>query len=211
MKNYLCTVDWPTLLAFAVTILTIIVTTAITIKNQRKTLEAQIAISRESAEREREKARVELICNSRQAWINALRDEVSRFISGTCSILDLFQQKEGRKDTLAALENPQFAMSELGNWSIRYGSALAGAEGSRTRIVLLLNPKEPPSAELMGTLDTALKAAKDGRDPSVFNSRVVAALQPILKSEWERIKSQDGKSPGHPTSAVDRSNATGSR
>ncbi len=129
---------------------------------------------------------------SRQAWINSLRDEVSSFISDTASIWDLFQQKSGRAETLAALGDPNYAMSELANWSIAYGSSITNAERSRAKIFLLLNPSEPPSIELMAAIDSALKAAKDEVDPTLFNSKVVTTLHPILKNEWTRVKKVDG-------------------
>ena len=192
MINFLCKIDWPTLLAFAVTALTIVCTTIVTIKHQKRALDAQIAISRDISDREKEKSRVEFIANSRQLWINSLRDEVASVISDISSIWDLFQQKSGRAEVLADLRNPQYAMSELANWSTAYGSAVARAEKSRAKIQLLLNPTEAASTALMNAIDTAYSTAKSGKNPEENNSKVVATLQPILKSEWERVKAQDG-------------------
>lgn len=189
----MCEIDWPTLLAFVVTVLTVIATTVITIKHQKKALETQISIAKESADRDKEKSRAEFISASRQAWINSLRDEVSSFLSDTTSIWDLFQQKSGRAEILAALGDPKYAMSELASWSIAYGSSITNAERSRAKIFLLLNPNEQPSIELMAAIDSALKAAKDKVNPSILNSKVVAALHPILKNEWTRVKKVDGE------------------
>jgi len=192
MTSYLCEIDWPTLLAFAVTVVTILCTTIITIKHQRRALDSQIAISRDASDRDKEKSRVEFIANSRQLWINSLRDEVACFISETSSIWDLYQQKSGRSDVLAAMEAPEYAMSELANWSIAYGSAVARAEKSRAKIQLLLTPAESASTELMDAIDKAYSTAKSKKDPDQENSKVISTLQPILKSEWERVKAQDG-------------------
>lgn len=189
--NYLYEIDWPTLLAFAVTVITIVCTTIVTVKHQKRALASQISISRESSDRDKERARVEFIANSRQIWINSLRDEVASFISETSSIWDLFQQKSGRSETLAAIKVPEYAMSELGNWSTAYGSALSRAEKSRAKIRLLLNPDEPPSEALMGAIDAAFSTAKADSDPSRENAKVISTLQPILKGEWRRVKAQD--------------------
>lgn len=192
MINYLCEIDWPTLLAFVVTVLTIVCTTIVTIKHQKRALESQIAISRDSSDRDKERSRVEFIANSRQLWINSLRDEVASFISETSSIWDLFQQKSGRAETLAAIKAPEYAMSELANWSTAYGSTVARAEKSRAKIELLLNPAEPTSIALMSAMNAAFNTAKSQRNPGNENAKVISTLQPILKSEWERVKAQDG-------------------
>lgn len=83
-------------------------------------------------------------------------------------------------------------MSELANWSIAYGAAVARAEKSRAKIQLLLNPAESASTELMDAIGEAYSTAKSNNDPDKENSKVISALQPILKSEWERVKAQDG-------------------
>lgn len=192
MEQLLCDIDWPTLLAFVIVILTIISTTFLTIRNQNKATNSQISISREAAERERGKSRSEFISTSRQAWINSLREEVSFFISDIFAIWDLWQQKSGRAETLEGLQNPECAMSELGEWSVRYGSVFTMAQKHRAQISLLLNPNEEPSRDLLGAIDIALEKVKDKSDPTEANSLIIKKLQPILKKEWERVKALDG-------------------
>lgn len=192
MISYLCEIDWPTLLAFAITVLTIVCTTIVTIKYQKRALDTQISVSRYTSDRDKEKSRVEFIANSRQLWINSLRDEVACFIAETSSIWDLFQQKSGRAEVLASMKTPEYAMSELASWSTSYGSAVTRAEKSRAKVQLLLNPTEHASAALMDAIDAAYSTAKSNNDPGQKNSKVISALQPILKIEWERVKAQDG-------------------
>jgi len=192
MERFLCDIDWPTLLAFIVVILTMISTTFLTIRNQNKASNSQLAISRESADRDREKSRAEFISASRQAWINSLREEVSFYISGIFSVWDLWQQKNGRSDVLKEIKNPEFAMSELGEWSVRYGSAISMAQKHRAQIYLLLNPGEDLSRDLIGAVDAALKTVQEKADPTEANTLIITKLQPILKEEWERVKALDG-------------------
>jgi hypothetical protein len=191
MERFLCDIDWPTLLAFIVVILTIISTTFLTIRNQNKATSSQLAISREVADREREKSRAEFISASRQAWINSLREEVSFYISGIFSVWDLWQQKNGRAEVLKEIKNPEYAMSELGEWSVRYGSAISMAQKHRTQIYLLLNPGEDLSKDLIGAVDAALKTVQKKSDPTEANTLIIRKLQPILKEEWERVKALD--------------------
>jgi len=192
MEKFLCDIDWATLLAFIVVIITIISTTFLTIRNQNKATNSQISISREAAEREREKARSEFISISRQAWINSLREEVSFYISDICALWDLIQQKSGRAEVLKALKEPKYVMSELGEWSVRYSSVLTLAQKHRAQIFLLLNPSEIPSIELMNAVDIAFKQVRTESDPSEAVSDIIIKLQPILKEEWERVKALDG-------------------
>lgn len=192
MERFLCDIDWPTLLAFIVVILTMISTTFLTIRNQNKTTNSQLAISREVADREREKARAEFISASRQAWINSLREEVSFYISGVFSVWDLWQQKNGRADVLKDIKNPEYAMSELDEWSVRYGSAISMAQKHRAQIYLLLNPGEDLSKDLIGAVDAALKTVQKKSDPTEANTLIIKKLHPILKEEWERVKALDG-------------------
>lgn len=192
MNQFLCDIDWPTLLAFIIVILTIVSTTFLTIRNQNKATNSQLAISREVADKAREKSRSEFISTSRQAWINSLREEVSFYISAIFSVWDLWQQKNGRAGTLKALGNPEYAMSELGEWSARYGSAITMAQKHRAQIYLLLNPVEDLSKDLMVATDTALETVKKKSDPTEANALIIKKLQPILKKEWERVKALDG-------------------
>ena len=178
MERFLCDIDWPTLLAFIVVTLTMISTTFLTIRNQNKASNSQLAISRESADRDREKSRAEFISASRQAWINSLREEVSFYISGTFSVWNL--------------QNPEYAMLELGEWSVRYGSAISMAQKHRAQIYLLLNPGEDLSRDFIGAVDAALKTVQKEADPTEANTLIITKLQPILKEEWERVKALDG-------------------
>lgn len=192
MEKFLCEIDWPTLLAFVIVILTIISTTFLTIRNQNKATKTQLSISREAAEREREKSRSEFISTSRQAWINSLREEVSFYISDIFAMWDLWQQKSGRGQMLKDVQNSEYAMSELGEWSVRYGSAFTMAQKHRAQISLLLNPSEELSRDFMDVIDVALEKVKDKLDPAKANSEIIIKLQPILKKEWERVKALDG-------------------
>lgn len=192
MNQFLCELDWPTLLAFIIVILTIVSTTYLTVRNQNKATESQLAISRELADKEKEKSRSEFISTSRQEWINSLREEVSGYISAIFSVWDLFQEKKGRADVLRDLENPEYAMSELARWSERYGSAIKMAQKHRAQINLLLNPDEHLSEELISSIDSAFNLVTAESDPAEANDLIIMKLQPILKKEWERVKILDG-------------------
>tara|TARA_R110000751_G_C13782922_1_gene481185 strand:- start:1650 stop:2018 length:369 start_codon:yes stop_codon:yes gene_type:complete len=121
-----------------------------------------------------------------------LREEVSFYISGTFSVWNLWQQKNGRADVLKEIQNPEYAMLELGEWSVRYGSAISMAQKHRAQIYLLLNPGEDLSRDFIGAVDAALKTVQKEADPTEANTLIITKLQPILKEEWERVKALDG-------------------
>lgn len=209
----LCSLDWPTLAAFAIVVLTVVATTFLTIRNQNLATAAQrqiadeagrrqiqlaeeagrrqIQIAHEAATREQEKLRAVAIADARRAWIGNLRDEASSFIAETYSMWDLHQQKVGRADTLRDLNNPSLAMAELGQWSIRYGSARTAMERSRAKVALLLNPQEEATQRLLAAIDRSMSKVKGQEDPHQLNLKVIELLQPVLKEEWSRVKTLD--------------------
>ena len=193
MKECLSSMDWLTILAFIVAVVTIVVTTLLTMRNQDKAVERQKQISEQASKDLREKSRVEFISKSRQDWINQLRESVSLFTSNLFSVFDLYQQKNGRAEVLAELNDRKYAMSELAEWSIRYGTVIAEAQKNRAQIFLLLNPIEPLSVQLMEAVDCALDEAKKEKDPSTAIKCIRNTTQLILKNEWERVKALDGR------------------
>lgn len=209
----LCSLDWPTLSAFAFVFLTVVASTYLTIRYQNRATasqlkiaedagrrqiqladeagQRQITLAHEAAAREQEKLRAEAIAASRRVWINNLRDETSNFIAETYGMWDLHLQKIGRAEVLQAMGDSAFAMEELGQWSIRYGIVLTAMERSRAKVALLLNPNEDASKELLAAMDDSMRALTEKKNPKQENSRVIALLQPVLKSEWRRVKALD--------------------
>lgn len=192
MWEFLSKADLATLLGFLITIITVIASTFFTIRSHSKSTKSQLDMSREVINSDKSRSRAEFISNSRQEWINSLREEVSVYISEIYSIFDLFLQKSGRAEVLASLKNPEYAMTELGEWSVRYGSAFTKVQKSRAKINLMLNPNEPLSVDLIKAIDDALKKVKDNTDPVNANVEIINKLKPILKAEWERVKKLDG-------------------
>jgi hypothetical protein len=125
----------------------------------------------------RRQIRASLVSANRQAWINALRDDLS----------ELFQILEAlfilRPGTLSGEEEIKHLMER----------------GSRVqlltnRIRLRLNPQEKPSNELLRLIGrlgdlSRLRPPRDGRDEfeGVMES-AISQSQEILKAEWMRVK-----------------------
>jgi hypothetical protein len=123
----------------------------------------------------RRQIRAALVSANRQAWINALRDDLS----------ELFDVLEGlfvlRPGTLSAEEEIKYWMEK----------------NSRTRLLtnrirLRLNPEEKPSnmlLALIGQLRAISFQQAGARDEfeQVMES-AVSRTQEILKAEWRRVK-----------------------
>ena len=120
--------------------------------------------------------RVSVLSGNRQAWINSLRDQISEF--------------------LAIL-----AVMHAGDWSSRtekeYDEELKQLTLVRSKINLMVNPKEEDHRNLLKLLDdascTVAERAKiaeesDWEKGAKIHSEIVPLAQSILKREWARVK-----------------------
>jgi len=121
-------------------------------------------------------ARVTVLSNNRQAWINTLRDQVSEFIS-ICVLI------------------------HAGEWSQRqekeFDEKFERLVLVESKINLLINPKEDDHRRLVELLADARRTlgnrAKE-RDNQKYDEwktlykQFVPLTQSILKREWERVK-----------------------
>lgn len=181
-------VDVIAVLGFAITGLIVLLSNRQTVKHSLKLIESHERLSRESAEENVRLTRSEITANNRQAWINAVRNDVADFIATAYAIWDLYRIKNGRKKTLSELSNPEYAMKELFEWSRKYNQAIERAEGLSAKIKLLTNPVEDKTKELIAGIDAAMARIRIGDKPEEHLHQVVLVSQSILKEEWERVK-----------------------
>ncbi len=132
--------------------------------------------------------KAKLVAESRQQWIHSLREEVAKFVSATNAIWDLHKIKDGCEDILADMNDPQFVMKELYQWSCTYNKAVQDTEQLYTKIHLLINPNEEKAQTLCKLLDRTMVAIEAKKSPSKINDDIIAMTQEILKDEWERVK-----------------------
>lgn len=113
-------------------------------------------------------ARASSVSNNRQAWINALRDEVTGFL--TDAELSIVVRDEMRLS------------DEREHEQLRIRRALTT---HIFKVRLLINPTEGESTTLVEMLqDVEINDLTDSR-----REAIVAHTQKILKTEWERVKS----------------------
>jgi len=169
----------PNLYVFALPIVTIFIVVGgtylslrtIKIKSQ-ESLEAlegsnvnQLTISTNNIEAERLKSREAIVSDSRQKWINSLRDELSSLISHL------------KQYSTSSPERKNEIFSKI--WTELF------------RIELLLNPKEDLHNKLLEEINTAFALCTDQEKNEEFAAHsynVLSTSKELLKLEWERVK-----------------------
>lgn len=115
-------------------------------------------------------ARASSVSNNRQAWINALRDEVTGFLT------------DADMGSIVRDEMP-----------ISYDRAREQFRSARAltahifKVRLLINPTEGESTRLVEMLEEAQREGLTAER----REDIVSHTQQILKTEWERVKSGD--------------------
>lgn len=125
----------------------------------------QIAAMREAALIQ---ARAASVSNNRQGWINALRDEVTGFLTDA-GIISIVRDNMPINDERAREQR-------------RINRALSA---HIYKVRLLINPTEGESTELLEMLQEAYREGLT----DVRQNIIVEHTQKILKTEWERVKS----------------------
>ncbi len=115
-------------------------------------------------------ARASSVSNNRQGWINALRDEVTGFLTDAGMV--------------PVVRDEMTMTDERSREQFRIERALTAHV---FKVRLLLNPTEGESTELIEKMEEAQREGltKQRRED------IVLQTQSILKTEWERVKSGD--------------------
>jgi hypothetical protein len=120
--------------------------------------------------------RASVVSTNRQAWINALRDDLAEMLELAFAHFYL------REGTLSGEEGLRY------NYEQRTRLRLL-----ENRIRLRLNPNETPNQELLSFLRQVrrLSVARDPAAESDFEQameRAIVKAQEILRAEWRRVK-----------------------
>lgn len=130
-------------------------------------LDLQLEATREAAVIQ---ARASSVSNNRQAWINALRDEVTGFLTNA-DMGSIVRDEMPISDDRA---REQFLSARALTAHI-------------FKVRLLINPTEGESTRLVEMLEEAQREGLTAER----REDIVSHTQQILKTEWERVKSGD--------------------
>lgn len=126
----------------------------------------QVKISEKNNASERLKSQEAIISNSRQKWINTLRDEISSLVS---------------HQTQYSASDPK-----------RQADMFTKTWGELFKIELLLNPKEELHNELLRELNNGFGICIDPTKQDEYREKravIMRLSKKILKQEWQRVKS----------------------
>jgi hypothetical protein len=112
-----------------------------------------------------------VLSKNRQAWINSLRDEISRFVASAHklrSIPRVIEVDSRAQQLIDVMENLYI---------------------SKIKITLLINPLEPDHEELVCLISQIYEALKQPDvDVMTIEANLVAKAQAVLKREWKQVK-----------------------
>jgi hypothetical protein len=123
----------------------------------------------------------------RQAWIDALRDDLAKFLSASRACARAIEARAALGERY--LTDPfRFGNEKVSE--LRHEVAV-----TYYRVKLRLNPDEVEHIELLRLLDQAIdeqnaffaSIAKEG-DPFAALDRIADFARPVLKTEWDRVK-----------------------
>ncbi len=185
-------VDWVSLGGILLTALVVIGTTIFTIYHLKKTLNLQEKLTENRNQIEKEKSREEIISKNRQAWINSLRESISKYIAALTRVEDHTRTSDAKSKVFKSLK-VESQVNSLINFYDSMDCYLSDAWSLKTGIKLHLNPDEKASKNLFNLLDLAYNLASNDEQKSnnefwIVVGKIEQVSQIILKSEWERVK-----------------------
>jgi hypothetical protein len=123
----------------------------------------------------------------RQAWIDALRDDLASFFSAARACARAF---EARRALGESYEKTGFQFGDEQIAELRHNAAQ-----THYKIRLRLNPDEPDHIELLRLIACAieqqnkyLRTGGTSEDTFLAIERAVEFARPVLKKEWKRVK-----------------------
>lgn len=164
-------INWYLILLPIGTMLIVIAGYFMTRRQLELTSKASINAYNKTINHQTELSKMEVLSKNRQAWINNLRDEVSRYI-GFC-------------------QSAYFAHNGNATVKSKLPENLTRIVEIRAKINLLLNPTEENSkilTEQMNSLSDIIKEHKDVEKLREQISDITKVTQKILKEEWEKVK-----------------------
>lgn len=125
----------------------------------------------------------------RQAWIDSLRDDISRLLAHSEAIVHVLRTRSQGEDWTDG-ERDVIQSSELID---KIRSDLVAAEECYFRILLRVNATEDASRLFLETLDKMRESLNDEQIPSPdalheMEMKLVQSSRRLLKQEWERVK-----------------------
>ena len=175
--------DWKILGGFVLTALAVALGSLVTIVSVSRTSKGQEKLARAVA-----------IKDSRQAWINELRDVCSAYIAA----IGILQYKSDNKEVYQVFvdkvtrEDASKGADLVASWELQKRNIKQSALSLKAKIEMLSNPSEEGFQELIRLVSEAYKKANEleGGSDEVCE-QIIGKCQVILKTEWNRAKNME--------------------
>jgi len=172
--------DWITLFGFMLTAIAVVAGSMVTVWTFRKTVRSQEELARKVA-----------VKQSRQDWINELRNCCSDYVAAIMVLKAHKYMHESHSNLATKLidHDPVAGANMQAEWGRENSLLRSSVYSLRAKIILLSNPKEALFKELLHEIDRALDKAGDGGISSNGEfDRIIELSQQILKIEWDRAR-----------------------
>lgn len=175
--------DWKILGGFVLTALAVALGSLVTVVSVNRTSKGQEKLARAVA-----------IKDSRQAWINELRDSCSDYIAAI-GILQYKSDNKGVYQTFVDKVTKGDASKGadlVASWEMQKRNIRQSALSLKAKIEMLSNPSEENFKELICLVGEAYKKAGTFEgDSNEVCEKIVGVCQVILKTEWNRAKNME--------------------
>jgi len=172
--------DLTVMFGFILTAIAVIVGAGVSIYTFKKTANSQMSLAKAVALKE-----------SRQAWINELRDTCADYIAAIAllQVHAIGTKSHGEFIQLVKDHDPAVAAGLKETWEGEKRKLMMTAFSLSSKIQLLSNPKEPDFVSLKDEVLSALTHASTPESVAYDNcGNIVEIAQKILKTEWNRVK-----------------------
>lgn len=172
--------DWITLFGFMLTAIAVVAGSMVTVWTFRKTVRSQEELARKVA-----------VKQSRQDWINELRNCCSDYVAAIMVLKGHKYMHESHSNLAKTLINhdPVAAANMQAEWGREHSLLRTSVYSLRAKIILLSNPKEDLFKDLLREVDKALDKANEGGITLMDEfDRIIELSQLILKIEWDRAR-----------------------
>ncbi|MBA1321225.1 hypothetical protein [Pseudomonas plecoglossicida] len=182
--------DWLGLSGVVLTAVIVAIGAWTTIRNFKVTTDSQEKIAEKNALMHSDHSKAENVARNRQEWINSLRIAIAGFISA-CHQVRALSKLSNRKLQIGPVTFEDGLAAEKQHVEAQAQLILAQGEARKylALIELYINPGEAESRNLVKGAQEILHQATDDSFLLTWEcDTLIEISQPVLKTEWERVK-----------------------
>lgn len=129
----------------------------------------------------------DVVSKSRNHWLDEMRANIAKMIAARyCMIMSKPQGANGQPQGANRQNKNTNAPIICNRWN-RYGKAFNDYYAARAEVLLRLNNREDLHADLH-RLIYALDECNDHDECMALEVRILAVCEPLLKTEWDRVR-----------------------